>query len=459
VNAKVYEGVKDLDFKTHSVIKLSEFGVKTVKDKKVITLSRPFDLLGYCSILGDPSDYWKLEPSEFNKNLNLCFKIQNENVDRSNSIEETKDDLAKPVEESKSASFFTPREEEKSNIVPKYSSKGIVKIIPNSEMPHDYTPIAALNPMNPDWMIKVRVTKKCPPRHWRNFRGEGDLMNIELKDEYGDQIQGTFFNKHVNKYDEVIKEGKVYAIQFGQIKSANPRYSSIKNPYCISFNGRTVITELIDDGAIPQDGFCYYSLKEASKMDNGKIIDVKGIVFSVEDMAEITMKNGISKPIRRVIIGDNSKMPGLSMQVTFWGKIAYKANLSRGDCIALKDAKVGTYNAISLNMSDECDVKRIHDQTLIKWFEGLKDTKDIISLSDQNKDNLKNKDAGMKPMLIDQINQKVHEEIEEQTTPNYIIEGYLTFIAKAANMIYMACPEDKKKLQKEFGKDEWLCER
>lgn len=88
-------------------------------------------------------------------------------------------------------------------------------------------------------------------------------------------------------------------------------------------------------------------------MDNGKIIDVKGVVIHVEDMDEITMKTGRTKPIRRVLIADNSKEPGLSLQVTFWGNIAYKSNFEYGEIVAFKDAKVGTYNAVSLNMSDE----------------------------------------------------------------------------------------------------------
>ena len=72
------------------------------------------------------------------------------------------------------------------------------------------------------------------------------------------------------------------------------------------------------------------------------------------------------------------------------------------------------------------------------------------------KNKFKNKEAGLQPEFIVEIGDKVHEDIEELTTPNYVIEAYLTFIAKADNMVYMACPEDKKKMQKEFGSDQWL---
>lgn len=287
----------------------------------------------------------------------------------------------------------------------------------------EYTPIAALNPMNSDWVIKARVTKKGVPRHWKNFRGEGDLLNIELKDEFGSQIQGTFFNNYVDKFKDQIQENKVYAFQFGQVKASNSRFTSIKNEYAITFGKDTVITLLEDDEKIGTDGFCYSTIDEVSKMENNKITDVKGVVVSVEGMDEITMKSGMTKPIRRILIADNSREPGVSIQVTFWGKIAYRANFGVGEAIALKDVKVGTYNSVSLNMSDECDVKRLKDETeLEEWFSSLADKNSIIPLSEQNKNKFKAKEKGLQPELICDILEKVHEDIEENLTPSYVIE-------------------------------------
>lgn len=320
----------------------------------------------------------------------------------------------------------------------KYKSKGFVSIA-SSEPVEEYTPIAALNPMSSNWMIKARVTKKGVPRHWKNFRGEGELLNIELVDENGDQIQGTFFNNHVDKFKDHIHENKVYAFRNGQVKQSNSRYTSIKNEYAITFGKDTIITLLEDDDKIKTDGFSYSSIDEISKMENGKIADVKGIVINVENMDEITMKNGTTKPIRRLQIADGSREPGISIQVTFWGKIAYKANFEIGDVIGLKDAKVGTYNAISLNMSDECEIKRLkNDKELLEWYNGVPNIKYIIQLSEQTKNKFQFKESGLQPELISDILKKVRDDIEEQTTPNYVIEGYLTFIARADTMVYMA---------------------
>lgn len=248
VNNDAYEGSKHLDYKENSIISVSGFKISKIKDKKVLILEAPFKLLGYCNVLGDPKSYEKLAPSEFTKHYNLCFKAQKENVDETNTVEE------KEVKEEKKPIF----EEKKAYPVenPKKTwSNGFVEIATNDVASTEYTPIAALNPMNPDWIIKARVTKKGAPRHWKNFRGEGDLMNIELKDEFGDQIQATFFNKHVDKFKDKIQENKVYSFQYGQIKAANSRYTAIKNPYAITFGSNTIITPLDDDENIETDGY------------------------------------------------------------------------------------------------------------------------------------------------------------------------------------------------------------
>lgn len=96
-------------------------------------------------------------------------------------------------------------------------------------------------------------------------------MNIELKDEYGTCIQGTFFNKHIEVYKDQFVEGKVYSFRHGNVKASNPKFSSIKHQYAITFNSHTVITPLEDDGNIEIDNYSYTTLSEISTMEANKI--------------------------------------------------------------------------------------------------------------------------------------------------------------------------------------------
>ncbi len=100
-----------------------------------------------------------------------------------------------------------------------------------------YTPIRVLNQFSTDWKIRARVTKKDEPKQWRNNRGEGTLMNIELIDKEGTQIQSTFFGEEAAKrFAPMLKENKVYLFSNGSVKIANKKFTSIKNDYCLTFD-------------------------------------------------------------------------------------------------------------------------------------------------------------------------------------------------------------------------------
>lgn len=62
-------------------------------------------------------------------------------------------------------------------------------------------PIRVLNQFSVDWKIRARVTKKGELKQWRNQKGEGVLLNIDLIDKDGIQIQATFFGDAAQKFD------------------------------------------------------------------------------------------------------------------------------------------------------------------------------------------------------------------------------------------------------------------
>ena len=93
-----------------------------------------------------------------------------------------------------------------------------------------YIPIKKLNPsMKWDWRIKARVTKKGEKRNWKNERGEGYLMNIELIDEDGAQIQATLFKDIADKFADILYEGHVYVMAGGLIKESSGRFATLTN--------------------------------------------------------------------------------------------------------------------------------------------------------------------------------------------------------------------------------------
>lgn len=67
-------------------------------------------------------------------------------------------------------------------------------------------------------MRDVRVTKKSDMRTWSNARGEGNLFSVDLLDEDGSEVKGTFFKQDADKWIQVLQEGNVYSFCGGRVK-------------------------------------------------------------------------------------------------------------------------------------------------------------------------------------------------------------------------------------------------
>ena len=73
----------------------------------------------------------------------------------------------------------------------------------------------------------ARVVKKNNKKNWSNSRGEGCVFDFELKDASG-VIKVTAFNDEVNKYFDMIQEGKIYYLSNGKIQPVRkPEYNNV----------------------------------------------------------------------------------------------------------------------------------------------------------------------------------------------------------------------------------------
>ena len=151
----------------------------------------------------------------------------------------------------------------------------------NVDLDDQYTPIKSLNTFLYDWKIKARVTKKHNKKMWKNAKGQGTLLNVELIDNRGTQIQATFFNDCADKYNDILAQNKVYTFSNGGIKMANKKYTSISNDYQIIFDRNSDIVEVEDDIKIQEQGFCFVGIDQIQRLDSLRTIDVIGIVTSI----------------------------------------------------------------------------------------------------------------------------------------------------------------------------------
>lgn len=109
-----------------------------------------------------------------------------------------------------------------------------------------YMPVSCLNTFTQDWVIKVKITKKYDLKQWKNAKGSGTLLNLDLIDLQGTQVQATMYNDAANKWAQLLNEGSIYTMSNGQVKLANKRFTTIPHDHCITFDVQADIQEVHD---------------------------------------------------------------------------------------------------------------------------------------------------------------------------------------------------------------------
>lgn len=330
-----------------------------------------------------------------------------------------------------------------------------------SPMKHDmeedddiYTPINALSPMNSDWIIKARVSKKYQVKEWSNARGNGKLLTFELVDKYGTQIQATVFNKAVEKFDPIIEQDKVYIFCKGTVKVANQKFTAIKNDYSLTFSPYSDVTPTDDDNNISKMAFNFSTLREVQSKGEGKTLDFVGVIISAGEISSIQLKNGGTKDKRDFEVIDNSEDGGVKTIVTLWGANAKKFNFKQGSVVAFKGLRITNFKGLTLNGGDYTGVYEANElklkesKTLSAWFKTIKDNLDSVkSLTETQEQSKKANSSNVR--LISEINENVQNDLMNDPSTRYYINARVEMIKNDQKMVYMACPSCKKKMSEE----------
>lgn len=70
------------------------------------------------------------------------------------------------------------------------------------------------------WRVKVRIIKIHEKRNWNNDRGSGCLLNFDLIDGEGTELQATIFSDHIDRYEHQLRLNAVYLISNALVKPA-----------------------------------------------------------------------------------------------------------------------------------------------------------------------------------------------------------------------------------------------
>ncbi|GFY04709.1 replication protein A 70 kDa DNA-binding subunit [Trichonephila clavipes] len=352
---------------------------------------------------------------------------------------EVNEKLGNPVNSSTGASSGAPTNAPASNGVSKTNStyNAVPTSVVNGSAPSVH-PINTLTPYQNKWTIKARVTSKTPLRTYSNSKGEGKVFSVNLLDETG-EIKATGFNDSADKYYDLLEVNKVYYISKANLKTANARFSTVKNDYEITFNNDTTIMPCEEiSSSIPMLQYDFVPIAQIEQVEKDSNIDVIGVCKSCADVqtfvARTTNKEMTKRDIKLV---DRSNK---EVNLTLWGKEAESFDGTLFPVVAVKGARVSEFNgrSLSVTMSSSMqinpDIKEAH--ILKGWFEREGCNMDVESIS--GKAGGSNMGGQWKTFA-----QAVSEQLGMGDKPDYFINKATIVMLRKENCMYMACPGEE----------------
>lgn len=453
IATQLNERVKSGLVRKGSIIQLIEYICSDVQSRKIIVVLNMETIVSECEIIGNlPGGGDSISGNALpNNNAFNPVRLQTSKVSASRMSANTQS--------------FNPTVEPAYQPPPNYKNHGpIVK----NEAPARIIPIAALNPYQGRWAIKARVTAKGDLRRYNNAKGDGKVFSFDLLDSDGGEIRATCFNAVVDRFYDVIQVGKVYMISKGSLKPARKDFNHLNNEWEIFLETTSTIDLCPDeDAAIPRQQFSFRPISEIEKAENNSILDIIGVVITVNPSVPILRKNGMETQRRIINLKD---MSGRSIELTLWGDFcnregqALQELFDYGDfpVVAVKAAKVNDFSGKSVGTISATQLFINPDipeaNTLTEWFSHVgKDTaaqsisRDIMPVGGKNE-------------IRKTISQIKDEGLGRSERPDWVaVKATITFI-KTDTFCYTACPlmigdrQCNKKVTKS-GNTRWLCDR
>ncbi|OMO91740.1 Nucleic acid binding, tRNA/helicase-type [Corchorus olitorius] len=449
------EQVRTGRVKKGSIIQLIDYICSTVQNRRIIVVLNMEIIIPEYEIIGNPRI---LTDSAATTNQSLPNGNSEASVRPSNS----RYSAQVPAN---NVQNFRPTIQPAYQPPPNYRAQGPIM---KNEAPARIIPIAALNPYQGRWAIKARVTAKGDLRRYNNARGDGKVFSFDLLDSDGGEIRVTCFNAVVDRFYDVIEVGRVYLISKGSLKPAQKNFNHLKNEWEIFLESTSTVELCPDeDGSIPRQQFSFRPISEIESAENNSILDVIGIVITVNPSVPIMRKNGMETQRRIVNLKDTS---GKSVELTLWGDFCNKEGqmlqemVDSGDfpVLAVKAGKVNDFNGKSIGTISSTQLfispDRPEAQGLRDWFERGGRNTASISISKEIMP------GGTKNEIRKTLSQIKVEGLGRSDKPDWVTTKATVVFIKTDNFCYTACPlmigdrQCSKKVTPS-GNKRWICDR
>lgn len=438
-----------------SVVQLIDYICSPVQNRKIIVVLNMETIIPDCEIIGNPKSVVESD-SVAQKPLTDSNLVHSAGGSNNNSSAHN------PVH---NVQKFPPTVQPPYQPPPNYRNHGPIL---KNDAPARIIPIAALNPYQGRWAIKARVTAKGDIRRYNNARGDGKVFSFDLLDSDGGEIRATCFNAVVDRFYDAIEVGKVYMISKGFLKPAQKNYNHLKNEWEIFLEATSTVEVCPDeDGSIPRQQFSFRPISEIEISENNAILDLIGVVTSVNPSVPILRKNGMETQRRILNLKDGS---GKSIELTLWGNFCNREGQDLEEMInngvfpvlAVKSGKVNDFSGKSIGTISTTqlfinpDFPEAH--SLRNWFDRGGKNAASVSISREIMP------GGSKNEIRKTVSQIKDEGLGRSDKPDWVtVKATIAFI-KTDSFCYTACPlmigdrQCNKKVTRS-GSTKWQCDR
>lgn len=184
---------------------------------------------------------------------------------------------------------------------------------------------------------------------YSNAKGEGRLFNMDVADKSG-EIRITGFQELCDTVFDRVEVGKCYLISGGTLKAKNEQWNSTSHPYEVTLNRNCTVEDCEDPvgpNEIPKHNYKFINVAEIEQTPDDTKIDLLAMVHGVDEAINFTSKAGRECCKRVMRLTDQT---GKGVEATIFGTGDASSDLRPGAVIALKAAKVGSWNTKSLTV-------------------------------------------------------------------------------------------------------------
>lgn len=311
-------------------------------------------------------------------------------------------------------------------------------------------PISFLSPfVGRNWTIKARVTDKSDVRTWDKPNSKGSLMSFTLVDESA-AIRCTLFNDAIARFNHILAPNSIVYVSGGSIKNANKRFNSVANDYELTLDDNSQI-EICNDvsasNSIPLQRYNFLAINCLPKREADSLVDILGVVVGINDVGKIVQKSTGKELVRRTVrVADQTA----SVDMTIWGDQAYTFNYNIGDIIAVRAARVGTFDGCSLALGNTSSIDlnpRVNGvDAVANWYKNTGGS-DAVCISGR-KDGAfgEGGDGASNNRGRKYLDQVPGEGLGKSEKGDYIDLRCTPFYMRAESLTYLACPTCNKKV-------------